>query len=232
MKYKEMIKATQKNSSENQAGKWNFFGEVILRHLSYPITWLLIKTPITPNQVTFVSLICTLAAFLVILFNPQSFVFKIIGISFFTLWGILDGVDGNIARIKKIFSPIGDLWDAAAGYSALCLMFFFMGICSYSNENSYSWLFIVIGAMSGILTLYPRLLMHFRYHGETNDVNNINEYGIMKRIIFSLISPDALIIPLMLIAVIFKIEQYFTICYFLLEMVVAIYTCTQILKVK
>lgn len=230
MTYREMIKETKKNETENQSGKWNVFGEVVLRNLSYPMTFVLGRTSITPNQVTFISLICTFIGFFMMIIPSKTMINELIGLLFFVLWGILDCVDGNIARIKKQFSKVGDLWDAAAGYSALCLMLFSMGICSYSAEFDYSWIFIVLGGASGILTLYPRLLMHFKYHGETNEVNNINQYGFLKKIMFMIISPDALIIPFMFLAIVFSIEQYFTIAYFIIEVVVTVYTCVKLLR--
>lgn len=230
MTYKEIIKTCQKKEYETQSEGWNFFG-MLIREMSYPVTYLFIKTPITPNQVSFISLLCTVIGFVVMTIWHNNFIIKLIGILLFFIWNVLDCVDGNIARCKKQFSENGDLWDAAAGYAALFLMFISMGICS-SESIKYYHMFIVLGCLSGAFTLYPRLLMHFKYHGESNEINNQNEYGIIKRIVFNVISPDALVQPFMVIAVLFGIEYLFTIGYFILNGMVCLFTCYQLFRHK
>lgn len=229
MKFTEMVKLTKKKSSENAAGNWNFFGALI-RIISYPVTWILLPFSITPNQVTFLSLLCTITGFVFMILEPGNKFFSLIGLLFFFIWNIFDCVDGNIARIKKQFSSVGDLWDAAAGYSSLCLMFFAMGINGFIGNARLNFLSIVIGGLSGMLTLYPRLLMHFKYHGEVNEINNINKYGFVKMVIFNIVSPDALVQPFMLLAFLLKLEGIFTICYFILHFLYTIYTCMKLFK--
>ena len=87
--------------------KDGFVSRVLNRRISLGITKLLARTGITPNQVTLCSFVLTLAA-------ASSFARG------FPLWGgllaqlssIIDGVDGEIARVKFLSSRYGGLLDA------------------------------------------------------------------------------------------------------------------------
>ena len=229
MKFKEIIEKSQKKSGENTAGKSNIIGYWIWKSIAYFFVWILVPTSITPNMVSFISMICAIIGF-VLLCLSQGLVVNIIGIIFFMLWAILDNVDGCLARIKEQFSPIGDLWDAAAGYVAMSLMFFGFGICAYNSKFESSVVFVILGGLTAITSLIPRLLMHFKYHGETNEINDQRSYDLIKIIAFNFISPDGLVLPLMLAALLLKIESAFIFFYFCLYLFVCIYTCTKLLK--
>ena len=178
---------------------------------------------------TFLSLLACVAGFIVLIF-AKTLIWKIIGVSFFSLWCILDCVDGDVARFKKKFSPIGDLWDAAAGYAALALLFLGMGMSAYFAKDHYGAYYVLCGGITAVAALYPRLLMHFKYHGQDNEINKKNDYGLIKMIAFNIISPDALLIPFMYIAVIFGLERIFVLGYGLLYLLVCVYTSAQLLK--
>ena len=229
MTYHEMVQMCQKKNTENDPGARNLIGHYVWYPLSHPITYALLNTKITPNQVSFLSLICCIIGF-GFLGLVHTLAGKITGVFFFVLWILLDCVDGNLARVRKQFSPIGDLWDAAAGYAAICLMFFGMGLAGYDHLGSSAYLCAVLGALSAIFTLYPRLLMHFRYHGEDNAINDKREYGFLKMFIFNLSAPDCFVVPFMLIAVLFRLEFYFTCFYCLLNGAICLYSSYNILK--
>lgn len=75
----------------------------------------LIKTSITPNQVTFLSLCAGLgSAALIVKGTPTSLV---LGAGLLFSSAILDGVDGMIARLKKSSSETGHAIDGAADYA-------------------------------------------------------------------------------------------------------------------
>lgn len=77
------------------------------RRISRPITRVLAPTGITPNQVTFLS-------FLIALLASAAFVLghNILGGVLAQFSSIVDGVDGEIARLKRQASPFGALYDA------------------------------------------------------------------------------------------------------------------------
>ena len=98
------------------------YEEYILRPLSYPITNLLLKTQITPNQVTvFSNLLIVVASYLYYTGYKHWALFLILG------YFILDCVDGEIAREKGLKSEKGAIMEDKLpsifliGFYCLCL---------------------------------------------------------------------------------------------------------------
>lgn len=202
----------------------NIFAYYFLRPISYIVTKPLLKTNVTPNTISCISLIFSILGFCIMVCN-NTMVGKLIGLFCFFAWNILDCVDGNIARVKKMFSPIGKLWDAAAGYAAMALMYFSMGISAFSAKNSATVIYVILGGLTAIFCLYPRLLMHFKYsENEKNDLNNKEGYSFIKNFIFNLTSPDCLLQIIMLVFVLENLEYVFTIVYFFLYGGIAFYS--------
>lgn len=85
------------------------------RPLQLALVRPLVKTSITPNQVTFLSLCAGLAsAALIVKGTPTALLLG--GVLLFSS-AILDGVDGMIARLKKTSSETGHAIDGAADYA-------------------------------------------------------------------------------------------------------------------
>jgi CDP-alcohol phosphatidyltransferase len=89
----------------------NFY---IHRSLQLLLTRPLVKTSITPNQITFLSLCAGLVAAYLIAFGTTTQRYVAAGLMFTS--AILDGVDGMIARVKKSSSETGHAIDGAADY--------------------------------------------------------------------------------------------------------------------
>ena len=81
----------------------------LIRHLSYFLTTHLLKTAITPNQITLLSLIFGLLCGAC--FISGSHFFQIAGAIFFILSYVMDNCDGEIARIKNMSSEFGAKFD-------------------------------------------------------------------------------------------------------------------------
>ncbi len=89
----------------------NFY---IHRSLQLLLVRPLVHTPITPNQITFLSLCAGLVAAYLIAFGSATQRLVAAGLMFAS--AILDGVDGMIARVKKSSSETGHAIDGAADY--------------------------------------------------------------------------------------------------------------------
>jgi phosphatidylglycerophosphate synthase len=85
-------------------------------HVHRPLQLLvvrpLIRTSITPNQVTFLSLLAGLGSAVAIAKGHL-----LVGAAFLFSSAILDGVDGMVARLKKTASEAGHAFDGAADYA-------------------------------------------------------------------------------------------------------------------
>jgi len=87
--------------------KDGFISRTINRKFSLPLTKVLSKTVLTPNQITFISFLVALAAAVAFALRRPFW-----GGILTQLTSILDGVDGEIARLKFLQSDYGGLFDA------------------------------------------------------------------------------------------------------------------------
>jgi CDP-alcohol phosphatidyltransferase-like enzyme len=99
---------------------------VLSRQVSIRLTWVLLHTPVTANQVTLVSLLLTLAA-AVLLAMPAP-ALALAGALALVIHYFLDKVDGEIARFRGVFSLTGVYMDELSHNFAYAGTFAGLGI--------------------------------------------------------------------------------------------------------
>ena len=234
---KELNKKSMTKEKKEQA-KNDFFAFYIGRPISYVFTIPFLKLNIKPNTISFISFFPSIFGFILVGFG-ETLTIKIIGWIMFFLWNLLDGVDGNVARYKEIFSKTGSLWDATSGYIAMLLTFFSMGIgCYYGNFtylNIDNVLMVILGGLSSILVIFPRLVMHKRISSIGNDdksseFKDKSKYDFLKIIALNFISISGFVQVLMLFAILFRVMDIFTIVYFVINLMICIISLKKILS--
>jgi phosphatidylserine synthase len=100
-----IYKASKKKRDINRFTEW------IARPPAAVFVYLFAKTPITPNQVTFLSALVAAAAGAIFALLPNSYLWLLVGVLVFELSFVLDCADGQLARLRKIASPLGHLLD-------------------------------------------------------------------------------------------------------------------------
>ncbi|MQW39011.1 CDP-alcohol phosphatidyltransferase [Lactococcus hircilactis] len=228
---------------KRKLAKNDYFAFYVGRPLSYVLTIPFLYTNITPNMVSLISIFPVIIGFIIMSITTSKLAMLLGWLCFF-LWNLLDGVDGNIARYKKQFSPMGSVWDAMSGYIAMILSFFAWGVGAAHNTGLFSSLvnipsetYIILGALSGIFTIFPRFIMHKAINtiGEKEEISGLKKkdsYGIIKIIALNLISIAGFVQVLMLVAIIFNILDLFTIGYFLLNLIIMLGSLKEILGEK
>lgn len=88
----------------------NWFTEWIARPPAAVVVWLFARTRISPNQVTFLSVIVAAVA-AAIFAGLLSWPWLVVGALVYELSFVLDCADGQLARLRKIASPLGHLLD-------------------------------------------------------------------------------------------------------------------------
>ena len=83
-----------------------FVSRHVNRRISRPLARLLGHTPVTPNQVSVASLLVALGAFLAFVYGQN-----VIAAILAQASSIVDGVDGDLARVKKMTSAFGGFMD-------------------------------------------------------------------------------------------------------------------------
>lgn len=137
----------------------------ISRKISLPLTALAIKTKITPNQITWFSL---LIGFVMVAFLKGSATAILLGALLFQIFYIVDCVDGEVARYKaysnknmvitdKIsINQTGLFFDAVVHYILIPSIFFFLALGQYRIIGSLY--IIILGFAAGISVLFIGLI--------------------------------------------------------------------------
>ncbi len=125
----------------------------VSRIFRYPLARLLVRgllrTSITPNQVTLVQPLLAAAAGYLIISNSW---WKIaLAVAIFELRSILDCVDGTLARAKKLASPSGHAIDGIADW--LSVLFLYAGIFRHFQLHPPSAPWGASMATSGVVLL-------------------------------------------------------------------------------
>lgn len=237
---KEIEKKTMTPEKRKSAQK-DFFAFYVGRPISYVLTIPFLYSNISPNAVSIISIISVIVG-TILMYLGQSKITLVVGWVMFFLWNLLDGVDGNIARYKKQFSPMGSVYDAMSGYAAMVLSFFAWGIAASHNPGKLQQLvsmpediYIVFGALSGIFVIFPRFIMHkvISTLGSENSMTSVkdkSEYNFGKLIALNLVSISGFVQILMLIAVLSCTMDLFTVFYFVLNLLIMVVSLISILK--
>ena len=90
-----------------QSPKEGLVSRYLNRRLSRPLAALLSRTPLTPNHVSFVSFVIALASLWLFFAGYNIWAGIAAQIS-----SIVDGADGDLARLKDMSSPFGGFFDA------------------------------------------------------------------------------------------------------------------------
>jgi CDP-alcohol phosphatidyltransferase len=88
----------------------NWFTEWIARPPGAVVVYFLKSTPITPNQVTFLSAAIAAAAAAMLALCP-GYTWLVVAALVYEFSFVLDCADGQLARLRKVASPLGHLLD-------------------------------------------------------------------------------------------------------------------------
>jgi phosphatidylglycerophosphate synthase len=126
----------------------NAFARYVDRAMSQAISRRLAPWPITPNQITWFSIALGVAGALLLL--RPTYAFGLVGCALFLASTILDGCDGEIARLKFEESPAGAKLDVIGDNLVHALLFPCVALRAYfaNPAGPYFWLGAV--ALAGV----------------------------------------------------------------------------------
>ncbi len=157
---------------------WKRSGQELIYNLINPLINLLIKLGITPNMITFLGFILNLLATIIFILGAEfgdrsdhstiGYAGAIILIA-----GLMDMVDGRLARVGKSASTYGALFDSVLDrYSELIM---FLGICYYLVAHHY-----FIGSIAAFVAMIGSIMVSYtRARAEGLGVDC--SVGIMQR---------------------------------------------------
>lgn len=130
----------------------------INKPISFRLSRLLVKTPITPNQITFACLaLAVLACFLLM---QTHYLWRVVGALIMYFSSVLDGCDGEVARLKLQTSKTGAWLDTVVDDVAnnLFLTGLFVGIYRTTQEI----LFIQAGLFILVLSVLISAMLYYQ----------------------------------------------------------------------
>ncbi|HOU52831.1 MAG TPA: CDP-alcohol phosphatidyltransferase family protein [Myxococcota bacterium] len=144
-------------------------GGLIARHVNRRFstrwTYWLLKTPLTPDQITTIAGLMAIVAAGILSF--PGWIYGVLGALLMQISSILDGCDGEVARIRYQQTEFGKWYDSAWDEVVNALFLVALGMHVASTEgpawNGARWL----GAFSGLATfLYGAANFHCKWvHG-------------------------------------------------------------------
>ncbi|UEL48692.1 CDP-alcohol phosphatidyltransferase family protein [Terrisporobacter hibernicus] len=224
---------------KRQFVKIDYVSYYLWRPICDYMTILFLNTKITATAVTIVSFYSCLLSLACFIFIP-SVQGALLGYLLFWIWNISDGIDGNIARYTDTCSKAGDLWDALAGYVAMFVVYFGAGIYAASENSLISIPFLrdidfcIMGAIAGICTLLPRLIIQKKecvYGKEASkNMKDRSTFGIVKILAVNVISINGVSGLLFLLAIISRMVNVYIIVYSFIMLAFGVSSIYSIMK--
>ena len=151
----------------------------LTRHFSYPLTLFLLKLPISPNQVTALSLAVGIISAICFGYGTSSA--SILGGFLLIFCYTLDNCDGEIARIKNLSSNLGAKFDDIADWLVDSAFFVGLGYGVYTASSEKIWLWLGLAATFGAtIDYFIDLFFHYKENQKLN-INNREQIAKVVR---------------------------------------------------
>lgn len=144
--------------TKNSNSSW--WVKLWVRKASFFFTYIFINLGFSPNAVSVFSIFITLAA--CVLFMVPAKWAVIAAIVLINFWLVLDCVDGNIARCRKVKTVYGEFVDDIGGYFTVAFVYLAIGVCAYNFGGVFfspgnHWI-IIAGGIACISDILARLI--------------------------------------------------------------------------
>lgn len=214
--------------------KSSLWVKLIVRKMSFLFTFLFINLGFSAWAVSILSVVVALSGCVFLCLN--SFVFRLVGVILIEFWLVLDCVDGNIARVKKTSSEMGEFIDALSGYFITAFVYFALGVAAYHTTfvplfKEHSIYFVLFGSISTICGVLSRLI-HQKYtysllvlrdkkadkvNLPEDEVENKKSLQYLRSRIDKEISISGLFMPLLIVSLIFNVFDFLTLFYLVFQ---------------
>lgn len=155
------------------------------RRISSPMARVLSRTSATPNQLTVVTFLLAIVAF-----GATATGWNIAGGVLIQVVSVVDGVDGELARLKKMSTRFGGVFDAVTDRYADAIMIGGMTIFAVRFEDLPNPEFVGLLALAGALSVsYSRARIEASFAGTpTLAGGNDSVFGLASRDVRSLLA--------------------------------------------
>jgi hypothetical protein len=124
------------------------------RYLYHPLAWQLAlrlaRTPLTPNMVSVIGGWFVVAA-AVVYAQPWWPLSALLGMTLHMGWHVVDGADGDLARITGRTSPIGEMVDGLCDYASHIVLYLVLGWLLDGQIGHMAWAITIAAGVSHII---------------------------------------------------------------------------------
>ena len=156
----------------------------LTRQLSTRLTRVLLRLPVTPSQVTIVWIVVGLAGAAAFLIGGR--IAALIGAVLLISTYVLDNCDGEVARAKRLVSPLGRRLDDLGGWLVHAAFFVAIGANAAQVGGHVIWLWL--GAIAAIGATIDYLLISIITPAPEEEITNIADLpaseGWLDRVVF------------------------------------------------
>ena len=227
--YKQILDSLPLKKNSNSS----WWVKLWVRKASFFFTFIFINLGFSPNGVSIISIFVTLlaCAFFMVPFK-WAIIAAVVLINF---WLVLDCVDGNIARCRKVKTVYGEFVDDIGGYFTVAFVYLAIGVTSYNFggflfEKNNMWM-IILGGVSSVCDILARLIHkdyeHFtdktlteeerkeKNSHESYEVTDKKSLSYIRRRVGKEVGISGLFMLLTIICAIFNAYDLMTIFYFM-----------------
>lgn len=126
-------------------------------HVYHPLAWRLAKvlshTPATPNMVSVFGALMVIAAGIAYA-QPGDLVYPwsaAVGMALHMGWHVVDGADGDLARLTGKASPVGEMVDGICDYGSHIVLYFILAFLLQGQIGWIAWPIMVVAGLSHIV---------------------------------------------------------------------------------
>ncbi len=125
-------------------------------YLYHPLAWQLARrlarTPVTPNMVSVLGACFVIAAGVVYISPAIGWPWgALLGMALHMTWHVVDGADGDLARLTGRSSPIGEMVDGLCDYISHIVVYLMLGWLLAQTLGWAGWAWMVAAGLSHIL---------------------------------------------------------------------------------
>ena len=228
---------------------YNIWGH-ILRPISYYLAWLFIRMGISANKVTGIAISIGFIGCILLAFGSYSSI--IVGALILNIWALLEFVDGAVARGTNSSSDYGAFIDNL-NYQLISVIFFIsVGIGAFNHPDSYlsstiqfflpinidKSVFLILGGLSALFYIFPEIIncsfssIFSRQQRNVVDRTREDLFGNSLYQIgwLNIRNTIGLIMPIVVLAVVFKFLSLFIFFYALITVCTSIGITVLILR--
>ncbi|MBI3797749.1 MAG: CDP-alcohol phosphatidyltransferase family protein [Deltaproteobacteria bacterium] len=157
------------------------------RKLSRPLTRWLVRTPLSPNQITVLA--CAVGLLGALCFVPGGYWGPVLGALLLQFAVVLDCCDGEVARVKFMESPLGDWLDIVCDTVVSIAIFLGLGVAVWRNGAvNHALVLAGVLVLGGVLA-FPLVTLAEKTE-ELGNRRNGWEDGLIKKLLASLTTRD------------------------------------------